>query len=105
MRRRIVFAVKLLIVAVVLWLVRETMKQSWHYLVEHPRPLTSQLAGPLRRTLHPGPAARRTFLALGPQGLGQDVGLLETLRAYYIGHLGKYVPGKAMVIVLNGIDP
>ena len=49
-------------------------------------------------------------MALLPEGLfwhwalkalGQDVGLLETLRAYYIGHLGKYVPGKAMVIVLR----
>src|SRR3974377_914554 len=35
------------------------------------------------------------------KALGQDVGLFETLRAYYIGHLGKYVPGKAMVIVLR----
>lgn len=25
----------------------------------------------------------------------------DTLRAYYIGHLGKYVPGKAMVVVLR----
>ena len=97
LRRWIVLAVKLLIVAVVLWLVWGTMKQSWNYLHEHPRSLQSQLAGPLRRTLSPGPAARRTLLALGPEGLGQDVGLLETLRAYYIGHLGKYVPGKAMV--------
>ena len=23
-------------------------------------------------------------------------------RAYYIGHLGKYVPGKAMVVVIRG---
>jgi len=26
---------------------------------------------------------------------------LETLRAFYIGHLGKYVPGKAMVVILR----
>ena len=25
--------------------------------------------------------------------LGQNVGLLKAARAYYIGHLGKYVPG------------
>ena len=77
------------------------MQQSWNYLLEHPRPLTSKwlaLSGGLY------------LLALLPEGLfwhwalkalGQDVGLLETLRAYYIGHLGKYVPGKAMVIVLR----
>ncbi len=33
--------------------------------------------------------------------LGQRPPLLQTLRAYYIGHLGKYVPGKALVVVLR----
>jgi hypothetical protein len=101
LRRWIVLAVKLLIVAVVLWLAWGTMRQSWHDLREHPRPLRLDwlaLSGGLY------------LIALLPEGLfwhwalkalGQDVGLLETLRAYYIGHLGKYVPGKAMVIVLR----
>jgi hypothetical protein len=99
LRRWIVSAVKLLIVVVVLWLVRSTMKQSWNDLHDHP--------------LHPGWLALSGglyLIALLPEGLfwhwalkalGQDVGLLETLRAYYVGHLGKYVPGKAMVIVLR----
>ena len=101
LHRWIVLAVKLLIVAVVLWLVRGTIEKSWNYLVEHPRSLSPTwlvFSGGLY------------LLALLPEGLfwlwalralGQDVGLLETLRAYYIGHLGKYVPGKAMVIVLR----
>ncbi len=33
--------------------------------------------------------------------LGQKPRLSEALRAYFIGHLGKYVPGKAMVIILR----
>ena len=33
--------------------------------------------------------------------VGQNPGWFETLRAYFIGHLGKYVPGKAMVVVLR----
>jgi uncharacterized membrane protein YbhN (UPF0104 family) len=33
--------------------------------------------------------------------LGQLAPPLRTTRAYYIGHLGKYVPGKAMAIVLR----
>jgi uncharacterized membrane protein YbhN (UPF0104 family) len=33
--------------------------------------------------------------------LGQEPGFWPTMRAFYIGHLGKYVPGKAMVIVLR----
>ena len=32
---------------------------------------------------------------------GQNPGRVETLRAYYIGHLGKYVPGKALVVVIR----
>jgi uncharacterized membrane protein YbhN (UPF0104 family) len=33
--------------------------------------------------------------------LGQRPRLGESLRAFYIGNLGKYVPGKAMVVVLR----
>lgn len=33
--------------------------------------------------------------------LGQHPGWRPLLRAYYLGHLGKYVPGKALVVVLR----
>ncbi|MEQ8789765.1 MAG: lysylphosphatidylglycerol synthase domain-containing protein [Pirellulaceae bacterium] len=35
------------------------------------------------------------------RSLGQQPTYWETLRGYYISHLGKYVPGKAMVVVLR----
>ena len=35
------------------------------------------------------------------RALGQPVSLPQALRAYYIGQLGKYVPGKAMVVILR----
>lgn len=35
------------------------------------------------------------------QALDVHTGLMRALRAYFIGHLGKYVPGKAMVVVLR----
>ncbi len=35
------------------------------------------------------------------QAMGQRPGCRETLRAFFVGHLGKYVPGKALVIVLR----
>lgn len=35
------------------------------------------------------------------RAIGQQADRWETIRAYMIGHLGKYVPGKAMVIVLR----
>src|SRR5262249_46954628 len=34
---------------------------------------------------------------------GQQVGFGESLRAYYISQLGKYVPGKWMVILLRRV--
>ncbi|MGQ9574413.1 MAG: lysylphosphatidylglycerol synthase domain-containing protein [Thermoguttaceae bacterium] len=45
------------------------------------------------------PAGLFWYLAL--RGMGQPARLGWTLRAYYIGHLGKYVPGKAMVVILR----
>ena len=35
------------------------------------------------------------------RALGQELPLLHVIRAYYIGHLGKHVPGKAMVVVIR----
>ena len=32
---------------------------------------------------------------------GQSVGWRDLGRAYYCGHLGKYIPGKAMVLVIR----
>ena len=34
-------------------------------------------------------------------GFGQNVPLRAGFHAYFLGHLGKYVPGKAMVIVMR----
>jgi len=46
------------------------------------------------------------------QAMGQRPTLWESLRAFYVSQLGKYVPGKAMVVVLrsaavasNRVDP
>lgn len=50
------------------------------------------------------------FVSLLPMGLywrrlnaafGQTAGLLRTLAAYYVGHLGKYVPGKGLPVALR----
>lgn len=32
----------------------------------------------------------------------QTPGLYATIRAYFVGHMGKYVPGKALVLVIRG---
>ncbi len=100
-RRWIILAVKLLVVVVLLWFVRGKIEESWTEFRLNPRPMHAEWIA-LSAGLY--------IVALLPEGLfwhwalrslGQSVGLFETLRAYYIGHLGKYVPGKAMVIVLR----
>jgi uncharacterized membrane protein YbhN (UPF0104 family) len=97
----LLLALKLLIVALVVWFVRGTLLKAWQQIGEH------------RWSLDPawlGAAGGLYLLGLLPAGLfwcrvlrvlGQEAGLGETLRAYFIGHLGKYVPGKAMVVVLR----
>lgn len=35
------------------------------------------------------------------QRLGGNVGVADAARAYYCGHLGKYIPGKATVLVIR----
>ena len=100
-KKWLVTAGKVLVVVVVFWFVRHTIYDAIEQLSQHS----------LR--LRPGwliAAAGIYLLGLFPAGmfwhrlliiLGQDARLGETLRAYYIGHLGKYVPGKAMVVVIR----
>jgi glycosyltransferase 2 family protein len=101
MKKALLIAAKLLIVALVAWFVRGTLVSAWRQIGEHPleiHPVWLVLSGAIY------------LVALLPAGwywhhvlktLGQEAGLGETLRAYYLGHLGKYVPGKAMVIILR----
>jgi len=100
-KRRLLLVVKVLIFALVVWFVRGTLVDAWHQLGQH------------RWSLRPWwllAACGLYLLGLLPAGLfwwrilrvcGQDARIGETLRAYYIGHLGKYVPGKAMVVLLR----
>jgi hypothetical protein len=100
-RKWLVLAIKLGIVAVVVWFLRSAALDAMAKLHE----------SPLR--LAPAWLAVSGFLyllGLLPEGLfwhrvlralGQEAGFGETMRAYFIGHLGKYVPGKAMVVILR----
>src|SRR5262245_42593159 len=95
---------KLAILALVLWGGHRTIATGISELSQH---------GWTLGRLEPGWAAVCAVLYLMsqlPSGwfwhsvlvcMNQPVGLLRALRAYYIGHLGKYVPGKAMVVVLR----
>ena len=101
LKRLLVAGAKLAIIGIVLWAVGDTLwggvvtlctddwQIRWPWVI---------LAGAIY------------LLGLLPAGLfwwrvlwvlGQRTRFLDTMRAYYVGHLGKYVPGKAMVVVLR----
>jgi uncharacterized membrane protein YbhN (UPF0104 family) len=92
---------KLVILIVVIWAVRRTLYQAW-----------AQLGGFQWNFQWGWVAASGALYLLGllPASLfwhrvlrvlGQDAQFGEAARAYYVGHLGKYVPGKAMVVIIR----
>jgi hypothetical protein len=94
-------AIKLLIALIVLWAVWGTLVDAWGQLEDHSwqfRPAWVAVSGLLYLSglLFAGLYWHRVLRVLG-----QDTGLGESLRAYFVGHLGKYVPGKAMVVVIR----
>ncbi|MGD0518288.1 MAG: lysylphosphatidylglycerol synthase transmembrane domain-containing protein [Thermoguttaceae bacterium] len=100
-KKWLIVAIKLLIIALVAWFVRDTLVKAWRQIGEqtwHWRPFWLISAGAIYLVgLLPAAAYWHYLLKV----LGQDVRWANTLRAYYIGHLGKYVPGKAMVVILR----
>ena len=100
-RKWLFLAVKLLIVVLVVWFIRSAAVEAVARLRERPlrlAPAWLTVAGLLYLA---GLLPEGLFWHRVLRALGQEVGLGETLRAYLIGHLGKYVPGKAMVVVLR----
>lgn len=103
-RRIVLWFVKLAVLAIVIWGGHRTIAKALSDLNQHGWQLDQ---------LHAPWAVLSGVLYLISQfpcgwfwqgvlkGLGQRVDLFTALRAYYIGHLGKYVPGKAMVVVIR----
>ena len=94
-------AVKLLIVVVVVWYIRRTLVDAWQQLSQqhwHCDFAWLALSGGLYLL---GTLCCAIFWHRTLRALGQPVGLGQAIRAYYIGQLGKYVPGKAMVVILR----
>jgi glycosyltransferase 2 family protein len=92
---------KLLVLALLVWFVRHTVTSAIESLGHHEwhiEPLWLVASGILYLlgTLPPAIFWHRVLVHAD-----QEVKLGESLRAYYISQLGKYVPGKWMVIVLR----
>ena len=100
-RKWLFLAVNLLIVAIIAWFVRGTIRGAMEQLGSRWRDLSPWWLAASGVLYLLGLLPEGLFWHRALTALGQRTGLGETLRAYYIGHLGKYVPGKAMVVVLR----
>jgi len=101
LKKRLFTAIKILIVLVVCGWVGWELSKSWGKIQQvqwTPDYLLLTLSGICYIVAYI-PAA--IYWRYAMKTLGQKPGLYETFRAYYIGHLGKYVPGKAMVMVIR----
>jgi len=96
-----VAVLKLLVVAVLLWLVRGKLEDTWTDFCKNPRPMSPGWGHTLRTPLPCCLAARRHLLVLGIAGARSECAVIRDASGLFIGHLGKYVPGKAMVVVLR----
>ncbi len=94
-RKWLILTLKLALLGLLVWGVRRTLGDAFEKLGEHPprlEPLWLVASGVLYLVaMLPSVLFWQRVLRV----LGQEAGLLKTARAYYIGHLGKYVPGKA----------
>lgn len=101
LKKGLITTVKIVIVLlVVVWVVRELHK-SWNKIGELDWKFDYSwlvLSGMFYVIAYLPTAL---FWRYAMRSLGQRPGIYESLRAYFIGHLGKYVPGKALVVVLR----
>jgi uncharacterized membrane protein YbhN (UPF0104 family) len=111
-RRWLLFAVKLLVVVLVVWFIRQTIVGAWNNLRAHPRHVDWRWLAAAGWLYLFGSLFCGIFWHRILRTLGQRVSLTAALRAFYVGHLGKYVPGKAMVFLIRagmirgpGVDP
>lgn len=94
---------QVLVLAVLLWAVRRYLSTAFANLDDYDwelRPGWLVLSGMLYLVgLFPCAWFWRRLL----NRFDQHPHFLDVIRAYYIGHIGKYVPGKAMVVILRTV--
>ncbi len=100
-KRWILAAAKVLLVVLVAWFVRATLVKAWDQIRHDPWQADFRwlAVSTLLYVVSLLPAAWFFWRTL--RTLHQPVDWWTALRAYCVGHLGKYVPGKAMVVVLR----
>jgi hypothetical protein len=102
-KRTTIAAVKAAVALVVLWAVGRYVMRTWGDLADHRFTLRFEpswlVASGLLYLV--GLSACGVFYELILRASATPVRLLPALRAYLVSHLGKYVPGKAMVVVMR----
>ncbi len=96
-RKWIFAAIKLAVALVLIWGVRRTVMQAVGELREHPLHLNVALLVAAGGLYLCAMLPSAVFWWHVMRVMGQNVRLPAAIRAYYIGGLGKYVPGKALV--------
>jgi uncharacterized membrane protein YbhN (UPF0104 family) len=108
LKRRLKLVAKLAILAVLVYFVRHSALDGWTKLQDQiaagrwsPGDLRWSwlVVAAVAYSLGQLPCALFWKRILG--GLDQHPPLGAVVRAFYVGHLGKYVPGKAMVVVMR----
>ena len=102
-KRTTIAAVKAVVAVVVLWAVGRHVLRTWNDLADHRltlrfEPIWLVASGLLYLA---GLSAYGMFYELILRASATPVHLVPALRAYVVSHLGKYVPGKAMVVVMR----
>lgn len=101
LKKWLLFAGKVLVLVLLAWFLRAALLQAFADLKRYKwslQPAWLGLAGGLY-VLGYSPVVWFWYRAL--RGAGQDVGRFETFRAWWVSQPAKYVPGKAMVLVLR----
>jgi glycosyltransferase 2 family protein len=100
-KRWLAIAIKLLVVALVAWFIRRAIVEAWGQLHEQRWQLDFWWLAASGGLYLLGTLCCAIFWHRTLRALGQPVSLAQAVRAYYVGQLGKYVPGKAMVVILR----
>lgn len=99
--KRCVAVLKLVVLALIfLWIGRQLQK-SWADIAQYewrPRYSWIVLSG-IFYIIAFLPSATLWYLSL--RWFGQEPGYWDSIKAFYLSQLGKYVPGKAMVVIIR----
>ncbi|WP_231943619.1 lysylphosphatidylglycerol synthase transmembrane domain-containing protein [Aeoliella mucimassa] len=95
------WAITLSVVGLVVWFAGGTVRDGWHQLSQTDLKIQWQWVALSALLYLVGLAPMACYWWIALRTLGETPTPSDVLRGYYLGHLGKYVPGKALVVVLR----